>query len=229
MDKKKKSKNTVKKEGKVGSWWKNYCKKHNLNKKDAKYCFISLLFIGYMFIICRNAIFAIRLYQKKAFISAYHIDCLEHQDKTTVAYCRCLAYKFNNKIDFTFFPLSEINKNILKNIEKNIRNSCDYLIKDKIDENRMNYVKKNIKKSFISSCLAKNSTENCNCASKELFSKMTEENWKNIYYCADDTVSQNCVNNIYIIRKYTEEVKNKCKIKNLPQFKEKSLMKIVRF
>ncbi len=109
MDKKKKSKSTMKKKSKVSSRWKNYCKKHNLNKKDAKYCFIIfLILIGLLFSIFNTL------------VSQVQIICLENGGSVSLCYCikenfkRKPYYLFSNKSTGDTFLNCSLNENSKK-------------------------------------------------------------------------------------------------------------------
>lgn len=101
-----------KKEKKVKGWWKKYCKKHNLNKKDAEYCFIIfLILIGLLFSIFSTL------------VSQVQIICLENGGSVSQCYCikenfkRKPYYLFSNKsIRDTFLNcyLNENSKNFPK-------------------------------------------------------------------------------------------------------------------
>ena len=104
MERKKKVKSTIKRENRVGSWWKNYCKRHNLDKKDAKYCFIIfLILMGFLFSIVNNL------------VAQMQIICL--REGVSVSLCDCVGKKFKRK-PYYFFSNKGI-KDIISNCSLN--------------------------------------------------------------------------------------------------------------
>ena len=128
----KKSKTTKKKESRAKVWWKNYCKKHNLDRKDVRYCScIFVINIVWLGLLLRSANFAFASH----IASEVHIGCLEDKENSTIQYCRCISDKVEKKMEKKIYTALLLLakgklKNTLINIYRDSKKSCDYLLKN---------------------------------------------------------------------------------------------------
>ena len=212
-----------KKEKKVKGWWKKYCKKHNLDRKDARYtCLVLYIFICFVFLFNK----LVGQLIKVEYEEISYARCLEDREQKSIAYCKCSKEIINNVLSSPSLIkfLGESKKSIKNKIRSQL-SSCRYLLNKEIDDEMMKSVKKHFKKSFVYTCTdgfkSKDKNDKCHCVFDKIEFSMTEENWKTIYYCGDDNISLNCVNNISIINKYLENAIISCKAHNIPKYKSK--------